>query len=121
MSKRKWLAGVALIAGLSCTAIAWRTAIASAQPRVVKITAEKFQFSPNEIDLNKGEPVVIELTSKDTTHGFLVRPLKIDTDIKAGQVTRIEVTLQSAGTFKAICDHYCGLGHGNMKLTIVVK
>jgi cytochrome c oxidase subunit 2 len=121
MSKRKYLASVALIAGLSCTAIGWRHAIASAQPRVVKIIAEKFQFSPNEIDLNKGEPVAIELTSKDTTHGFMVRPLKIDTDIKPGQVTRIEVTPQSAGTFKAICDHYCGLGHGNMKLTIVVK
>jgi|SRR5579864_1699507 len=120
MSKRKWLAGVALIAGLSSTAGGWRNAVASTS-RVVKITAEKFQFSPNEIDLNKGEPAVIELTSKDTTHGFMVRPLKIDTDIKAGQVTRIEVTPQSAGTFKAICDHYCGLGHGNMKLTIVVK
>jgi cytochrome c oxidase subunit 2 len=123
MSKRKWLAGVALMAGLSFTPIGWRNAIASAsaQPRVVQITAEKFQFSPNEIDLNKGEPVVIELSSKDTTHGFMVRPLKIDTDIKPGQMTRIEVTPQSAGTFKAICDHYCGLGHGNMKLTIVVK
>jgi cytochrome c oxidase subunit II len=95
MSKCKWLAGVALIAGLSSTAIGWRNAIASAQPRVVKITAEKFQFSPNEIDLNKGEPVVIELASKDTTHGFMVRPLKIDTDIKAGQVTRIEGSRRS--------------------------
>jgi cytochrome c oxidase subunit 2 len=121
MSKWKWLAGVALIAGLSCPAIGGRNAIASAQPHVVKITAEKFQFSPNEIDLNKDEPVVIELTSKDTTHGFMVRPLKVDTDIKPGQVTRIEVTPRSAGMFKAICDHYCGLGHGNMKLTIVVK
>jgi cytochrome c oxidase subunit II len=121
MSKRKWLVSVALIAGLSITAIGWRNAIASTQPRVVTITAAKFQFSPNEIDLNKGEPVVIELTSKDTTHGFMVRPLKIDTDIKPGRMTRIEVTPQSAGTFKAICDHYCGLGHGNMKLTIVVK
>ena len=51
----------------------------------------------------------------------MVRPLKIDTDIKPGQVTRIEVTPRSAGTLKAICDHYCGLGHGNMKLTIVAK
>lgn len=121
MSKQKWLGAVALIAGLSSTTIGWPHAIASAQPRVVKITAEKFRFSPNEVDLDKGEPVVIELTSRDATHGFLVRPLRINTDIKPGQVTRIEVTPQSAGTFKAICDHYCGLGHGNMKLMIVVK
>ena len=33
--------------------------------RVIRITAHKFAYEPNEIQLKLGEPVVLELTSKD--------------------------------------------------------
>jgi cytochrome c oxidase subunit II len=89
--------------------------------QVVKITASKFHFTPDHITLIKGQPVTFQLISTDTTHGFLIRALKIDTDIKPGKVTEMTVTPATAGTFKAICDHYCGLGHSGMKLTVVVK
>jgi cytochrome c oxidase subunit II len=88
---------------------------------VVAITASKFHFSPDHITLIKGQPVTIELSSTDATHGFLIRALKIDTDIAPGKVTAITVTPATAGTFKAICDHYCGFGHGGMKMTVVVE
>jgi cytochrome c oxidase subunit 2 len=88
---------------------------------VVAITASKFHFAPDHITLIKGQPVTIDLTSTDTTHGFLIRALKIDTDIVPGKVTAITVTPAIAGTFKAICDHYCGFGHGGMKMTVVVE
>jgi cytochrome c oxidase subunit 2 len=87
----------------------------------VKITATRFHFTPDNITLVKGQPVTLQLTSTDKTHGFLIRALKIDTDIKPGQVTQITVTPATAGTFKAICDHYCGVGHGGMKMTVVVR
>ncbi|HKD70347.1 MAG TPA: cupredoxin domain-containing protein [Candidatus Binataceae bacterium] len=93
---------------------------ASQEPRVVDIKAKKFAFSPAEVTLKKGEPVVLRLTSEDRTHGFLLKPLKIDTDIKPGQVTEIAVTPTQAGSYIAICDHYCGTGHGNMKLKLTV-
>src|SRR5215470_1005692 len=88
--------------------------------QVVKITASKFHFTPDHITLVKGQPVTLQLTSTDRTHGFLIRALKIDTDIKPGTVTQMTLTPETAGTFKAICDHYCGVGHGGMKMTIVV-
>jgi heme/copper-type cytochrome/quinol oxidase subunit 2 len=31
------------------------------------------------------------------------------------------MTPQLAGTFKAISDHYCRAGHGNIKMTVVVE
>ena len=89
--------------------------------QVVKITASKFHFTPDHITLVKGQPVTLQLTSTDATHGFLLRALKIDTDIKPGAVIEKTVTPMMAGTFKAICDHYCGLGHSGMKLTVVVQ
>ena len=88
---------------------------------VVRITASQFHFTPNRITLIKGQTVTLELTSDDVTHGFMIRPLKIDTDIKPGEVTDITVTPAAAGTFKAICDHYCGFGHGDMRMTVVVE
>ena len=89
--------------------------------QVVKITASKFHFTPDHITLVKGQPVTLQLSSTDRTHGFMIRALKIDTDIKPGTVTQMTVTPTTAGTFKAICDHYCGLGHSGMKMTVVVQ
>ena len=89
--------------------------------KVVAITASRFHFTPDHVTLVKGQPVTLELASTDTTHGFMIRALKIDTDITPGRVIDITVTPPAAGTFKAICDHYCGFGHGDMRMTIVVK
>jgi cytochrome c oxidase subunit II len=89
-------------------------------PKVVEISAKKFEFTPAEITLKKGEPVILRLTSTDRVHGFMSKPLKIDTDIAAGKTTDVEVTPDTAGDFTVICDHYCGLGHGNMKMKVSV-
>lgn len=98
-----------------------RLANAAGEPRVIEIQAKKFQFTPSEVTLKKGEPVILRLTTEDRTHGFLLKPFKIDTDILPGKVTDIAVTPTATGQYLVICDHYCGTGHGNMhmKLTVV--
>ena len=111
-----------LLCGLLIGVAAYSTHTrAEESAQVVKITASKFHFTPDHITLVKGQPVTLQLTSTDTTHGFLLRALKIDTDIKPGSILEKTVTPMTAGTFKAICDHYCGLGHSGMKLTVVVQ
>jgi cytochrome c oxidase subunit II len=109
--------------GLLAVSVVYLTPIRTRaeSPQVVKITASKFRFTPDHITLAKGQPVTLQLTSTDRTHGFLIRALKIDTDIKPGIVTVKTVTPATTGTFKAICDHYCGLGHSGMKMTVVVE
>ena len=97
-----------------------RVAYASDEPRVIEISAKKFEFTPPEITLKKGEPVILRLTSEDRTHGFLVKPLKIDADIVPGKPTEVALTPATAGSYTVICDHYCGTGHGNMKLKMTV-
>jgi len=57
----------------------------------------------------------------DVTHGLLCRPLKLDLDIPPGQETRVTVTPAQAGEFTAICNHFCGAGHGNMKMKFIVE
>lgn len=88
---------------------------------VIDITAKRFAFSPDKITLKVGQTVKLRLHSEDVTHGFFLRPLKLDEEIPAGETTEVTVTPQSAGTFTTICDHFCGANHGNMNMTIVVE
>jgi cytochrome c oxidase subunit 2 len=90
-------------------------------PRVVEISAKRFEFNPKQITLKRGEPVTIRLVSTDRAHGLLIKPLGVDLDADDGKPAEITITPDAAGTFGAICDHYCGSGHGNMKMTVVVE
>jgi cytochrome c oxidase subunit 2 len=90
-------------------------------PRVVEISAKRFEFNPKQITLKRGEPVTIRLVSTDRAHGLLIKPLSVDLDADDGKPDQITVTPVTAGTFPAICDHYCGSGHGNMKMTVIVE
>jgi cytochrome c oxidase subunit II len=108
-------------------AIAFMLALAALSPargdsagKTIDITAKRFEFSPNKVMLKKGETVTLRLTAEDVVHGLFVRPLKIDTDIEPGKTTEVTVTPQTIGTFTAICHHFCGSGHGNMKMTFEV-
>ncbi|MGZ4813311.1 MAG: cupredoxin domain-containing protein [Terriglobales bacterium] len=90
-------------------------------PKVINITAKRFEFSPNQITLKKGEPVKLMLTSADVTHGFFLKPLKIDEIIEPGKTTEVNLTPQTAGTYLLICDHFCGVNHAAMNMKIVVE
>ena len=88
--------------------------------KVIEVSAKKFEFTPSQITLKKGEPVILRLHSSDRVHGFMSKPLKIDTDIPNDRAEDIALTPDSAGDFTVICDHYCGTGHGGMKMKITV-
>jgi cytochrome c oxidase subunit 2 len=91
-----------------------------AGPRVVEIVARRFQFTPAEVTLRRGEPVLLRLRSEDVTHGFFTRALGLDATNSPGAPLELPLTPRAAGRYAVICDHFCGAGHGNMKMTIVV-
>jgi cytochrome c oxidase subunit 2 len=91
------------------------------QTRVIQIVAHKFTFEPNQITLKKGAQVTLRLTSQDVKHGFYIRGLKVDEEIEPGKPTEVTLTPDKAGSFPTICDHFCGLGHKNMSMTVVVE
>jgi cytochrome c oxidase subunit 2 len=94
---------------------------AAEEPKVVEITAKRFGFAPDHVTLKKGEPVVLRLRSEDVTHGFFVRALKIDELIEKDKPVEVKVQPDKEGTFTVICHHFCGAGHGNMKMSITVE
>ena len=54
--------------------------------QVIQIIAKKFEYSPGEITIKKGVPVVLEFTALDRKHGFVCPSLGIRTDIEPGKV-----------------------------------
>ena len=95
--------------------------LAGGEARVIPIHAKRFEFEPKEVHMARGESVVFEVSSEDVTHGFFSRPLHFDEDIAPGKTVRVPVTAPASGSYTVICDHYCGSGHGGMKMTIVVE
>jgi cytochrome c oxidase subunit 2 len=115
----KTIRRLALLASLAAT-LPFSGAHAD-EPRVIAVTAKRFEFEPKEIHVAKDEPVVLQVKSEDVTHGFFSRPLGFDEDLSPDKAVRIPLKTATPGTYVIICDHFCGSGHGNMKMTIVVQ
>ena len=95
---------------------------AAAQPKeqVIKILARRFTYSPNQLKLKKGVPVVLEFTSADVIMGFSAPDFQTRADIVPGQVTRVRLVPDKEGTFTFLCDIFCGSGHETMSGSITV-
>jgi cytochrome c oxidase subunit II len=119
MKKRFML--LALLAGaLTTTAFSAPAVWAQAAPQRIEITAKRFEFSPGEITLKKGQPVVIVLTSEDVGHGLRIRDLNFNLKVKAGATAEQQFTPDKAGDFVGQCSVFCGSGHGSMKIKVHV-
>jgi len=88
--------------------------------QIIRITAKKFAYSPSQIVLKKGDPVVLELTSQDREHGFRQEELGIRVDVKPGETARVRLVPQQTGSFAFACDVFCGSGHEEMAGEIAV-
>jgi len=88
--------------------------------QVIKITAKKFEYSPNEVTVKRGVPVTLEFTSLDRVHGFNCPGLGIRADIIPEKVNRVNFVPQKSGTFDFHCDVFCGDGHEDMTGKIIV-
>lgn len=90
--------------------------------QVIKITAKKFEYSPNEIRIKTGVPVVFEFTSLDRVHGFTVPGLNgVRLTIEPGKANRVTILAPKAGIYEFHCDLFCGDGHEEMTGRIIVE
>jgi cytochrome c oxidase subunit 2 len=93
---------------------------AETTPRRIEVTAKRFAFTPGEITLKKGEPVILALKSVDVSHGLRIKELGVDARVGKGQTSEVPFTPNKTGTFVGHCSVFCGSGHGTMALTLHV-
>jgi len=89
-------------------------------PKRIEVSVKKFAYTPSEITLKKGEPVVLVLTSDDVAHGLKFKELNLNTTFSKGKPSELAFTPDKAGDFVGHCSVFCGSGHGSMTLTLHV-
>lgn len=89
--------------------------------RSFEVTASRFQYEPDTLEVREGDSVRITLRSADGTHGFAIKEYKVKKAIpKGGAPVTVEFVADKAGTFTFACSEYCGSGHRQMKGRLVV-
>lgn len=94
-----------------------------ASPRVIRVSAERFAYTPSEITVDKGTVIEFHLTSDDTDHGFHILGTDVNVAIpkrRRGE-TVVKYVADTVGRFIIECSRPCGAGHTAMRATLVVK
>jgi cytochrome c oxidase subunit II len=95
----------------------------SSSPRVVRVSAERFAYTPSEIVVEKGTVIEFHLTSDDTDHGFRIVGTTVNAEIpkrRRGE-TVVTYTADTEGEFVIECSRPCGAGHTAMRARLIVK
>ena len=87
----------------------------------IRVTARKYEFSPNVIKAKRGDHIRLVITALDRNHGFKLESFHIDQELPKGEAITVEFTADQAGTFPFECSHFCGLGHQKMKGQLTVE
>lgn len=95
----------------------------AAPPKIVRVTAERFAYTPSEIVVEQGTVIEFHLTSDDTDHGFRIIGTDVDVSIPKRRrgATVVTYTADTAGRFVIECSRPCGAGHTAMRATLIVK
>jgi cytochrome c oxidase subunit 2 len=89
-------------------------------PRRIEVSVKKFAYTPAEITVKKGEPVVLVLTTEDVTHGLKFKDLNLNAKFEKGRPSELAFAPDEVGDFVGHCSVFCGSGHGSMTLTLHV-
>ena len=74
----------------------------------------------NEVHLPLGKPTKVLLRSIDVLHNFYVPQFRGKMDMVPGAVTFFWFTPTRTGTFDILCFELCGVGHYDMRGTVVI-
>ena len=89
-------------------------------PQRIEVSVKRFAYTPAEITVKKGEPVVLVLKTEDVAHGLKFKELNLNAKIEKGKPSELAFTPDKVGDFVGHCSVFCGSGHGSMTLTLHV-
>ena len=111
------LAAVTVAAGPVLT----RAEVPTPRLVTVEMTAKRFAFLPEQVEVAEGDEVTINVRSADGTHGIEIEKLKVKKAIpRGGEVVTLSFTAPAPGRYLIKCSEYCGRGHDDMKSVLVV-
>jgi cytochrome c oxidase subunit II len=144
-SERKTTRAVAVSVGLTAVIVfgflidaIWTGRILGSLPRRDMITIEvvahqwwwqvaykegeqHYLRTANEIHIPVGEPVQIDLLSRDVIHSFWVPNLHGKIDAVPGRLNNLVIQADRPGVFRGQCAEFCGLQHAHMAFLVIAQ
>lgn len=93
----------------------------ASETMVFKMTAQKYTFKPETIEVNEGDNVTLHITSVDTKHGIGIEEYNVDQVLPKGETITIEFIADKKGKFEIECTKFCGWLHFSMTNTLIVR
>lgn len=90
-------------------------AVIQSDAKEFTVNAFRFGYSPDILEVNKGDEVRIIINNTDALHGMIIPELKL----KGNDI--IEFTADKTGEFNWYCANMCGGGHTQMQGKLIVK
>lgn len=117
--------GVTAIVTLTLVAVAAGSFVplsaSNPQTREITLEARRFAYSPERIEVNKGDRVVLTVASQDVTHGVYVDGYGVKSEAAPGEDAVIEFVADKPGTFRIRCPVNCGELHPFMIGLLTVR
>lgn len=91
----------------------------------VKMIAIRSHFTPDRIDAQEGDELVIHVTNVEQTpdmiHGFGIVEQNVNLVIDPGETKTVRLTMKKAGVFPFYCTNFCSALHQEMQGYLAVK
>jgi len=109
----------ALLFAVVALALYWSTP--APQERTITLTAKRFAYEPNIIEVNRGDRVTVLLRSTDVHHGFYLDDYEHEMTARPGQDGAVRFVADRSGRFVFRCSMTCGPFHPYMVGYLRVK
>jgi len=91
----------------------------------VKMLAIRSHFTPDKIELNEGDELVIHITnveqSPDMIHGLGIVEQDVNLVIDPGETKTVRIKMKKPGVFPFYCTNFCSALHQEMQGYLAVK
>lgn len=74
----------------------------------------------DKLYIPQGEPVVLDLISRDVIHSLYIPAFRVKEDIVPGRTKQMWFEANKTGSYDLFCAEYCGLRHSYMTTTVEV-
>lgn len=98
-----------------------RSIFDSGETKEFTMNATDFAFSPEVIEVNEGDKVILYVTSTDVAHGIAIPEFNVNQDLPVGEEKKIQFLADKKGTFNFLCNAYCGSSHREMTGSLIVN
>ena len=117
-TRRAWLGR---LAALFSAGVAQQPAPEPVGRRAFTVTARKYEFDPEVIDVRRNDIVRLTITSPDIDHSFTIDAYRIQKRIPAGGSVTFEFRADEVGRFPFYCSMRIDPGCEDMSGELIVR